>query len=184
MADFYIYLIAGLPFLRFGQDAPFSFSVFLQKCADLIPEKDLEILKAISLGTESLYLDKHPALKQRYLFERALRNELVKIRASRKKIDAANYLRGDGYVEPWLSHIAINAYRNPSPIEAEKILDAARWQFLDELSLGHYFDLEYLVAYAYKLLILERWQKVQAADKAKALEEVLTQKLIRAFYDQ
>jgi len=156
-------------------EAPFSFSVFLYRCAGLIPERDLEILRAISSSDENPYTDKQPILKQWHLFDRALRDELVKIRASRKKIDPAGYLRGAGYVEPSVTHIALSAYRNPSPLEAEKILDEERWCFLDGLTIGHYFDLDFLIVYGYKILILERWQKVRLADKALILEKVLTQ---------
>ena len=35
------------------------------------------------------------------------------------------------------------------------------------------FDLDFLIVYALKLLILERWEKVNSADKAALLKEVL-----------
>jgi hypothetical protein len=71
------------------------------------------------------------------------------------------------------AHIAINAYRKTSIIEAEKTLDAERWQYLDELSVGHYFDLDTLVIYAFKLLILEKWDRIATADAGRLLEETL-----------
>jgi len=57
--------------------------------------------------------------------------------------------------------------------EAEKSLDEARWKFLDELSFGHYFDLDILIVYVLKLLLLERWGKINTADKTKILEGAL-----------
>ena len=107
------------------------------------------------------------------IFDTALRNELVKIRAARLGRDQENYLRCDGYTEPAISRIAMNAHRNPSILEAERMLDEERWHLLDELSLGHYFDLDLLVIYAIKLLILERWQRIRAADSAGEIEAVL-----------
>ena len=106
-------------------------------------------------------------------FEAALRNELVRIRAHRKHLDASKYLRSDGYADQWITHIAATAYRNPSLIDAQKTLDQDRWKFLDELSTGHYFDLELLMIYARKLSILERWERVRTADADKLLEGVL-----------
>ena len=50
------------------------------------------------------------------------------------------------------------------------MLDQARWAKLDELSFGHYFDLEALIIYAYKLRLLERWEKIRTADKERLLE--------------
>ena len=67
----------------------------------------------------------------------------------------------------------MSAERNPAAQEAELILDRARWDFLEELSFGHYFDLDVLVIYACKLKILWRWEEVRRADKKALLEEVL-----------
>ena len=151
--------------LHFGTKPPFSMDKFFSTCEDLISGKDLEILKN-SLNDES---------DGRWgEFEIALRNELVKIRAARKHLDASKFLRKDGYADQWISHIAITAHRNPSIIEAERMLDQDRWAFLDELSIGHYFDIELLMIYARKLSILERWERVRAADAGKLLEESLT----------
>lgn len=171
MPDFYAYLAASLPMLRFKAKPPFSFSQFIAKCRGLIPGKDLEILKR--LDSESPLQDS-PVIRQWQDFQRRLGNELVKVRASRKKIDPAKYLRQDGYAPPYFYHIALAAQRNASPQEAEIFLDQARWDFLDELGFGHYFDLELLIIYAYKLLILERWERVGSADKDKELAQALS----------
>jgi len=41
------------------------------------------------------------------------------------------------------------------------------------LSTGHYFDLDLLITYAYKLLILQRWENIREADKKILLEQSL-----------
>jgi hypothetical protein len=165
MTGYYVYLISSLPVLHFGTKPPFSMEKFFAICSELIPAGDLEILKSsLEDEGEGRYHD----------FETALRNELVKIRAARKHLDAAKFLRRDGYAEQWISHAAAGAYRNPSVIGAQKMLDQDRWRFLDELSVGHYFDIEILMIYARKLLILERWEYVRTADADKLLEETLT----------
>lgn len=117
--------------------------------------------------------DPPPAEKRWRDFDGVLRNELVKIRAARKKIDPAKYLRYAGFTDPSIAHIALHAHRAPSILEAEKILDEARWRFLDELAVGHYFDMDFLVTYAIKLLILERWERVNTLDKTQAVDELL-----------
>jgi hypothetical protein len=138
---------------------------FFSTCAELISPEDLLTLKnSLKDEGDSRYHD----------FETALRNELVRIRAQRKRLDAAKFLRRDGYADQWISHMAAGAYRNPSVIDAEKILDLERWRFLDELSIGHYFDIEVLMIYARKLSILEKWERVRIADSGKLLEEALT----------
>lgn len=149
--------------LHFGMKPPFTFEKFIAFCRGLIPESDIEMINSSTVSyREGLLADSGiTTLKKWHNFEKALRNELVKIRASRKHIDPVKYLRGDGYAEPYIAHIALNAYRNPSILEAERSLDQERWRFLDELLGGHYFDLDCLIVYALKLLLLERWGRIK-----------------------
>lgn len=164
MTGYYVYLISSLPTLQFGARPPFTMGKFFSNCEELIPDGDMAELKSsLKDEGEGAYHD----------FETALRNELVKIRAQRKHLDASRFLRRDGYADQWIFHIATGAYRNPSVIEREKMLDLERWRFLDELSIGHYFDLEFLKIYARKLSILEKWESVRTADSKKLLEEAL-----------
>lgn len=175
MGNFYIYLVSSLPALIFGAKPPFSYEIFLKRCERLIPEKDIELLATIPrLAGSSCAAVRNETLKKWILFDTLLRNELVKVRAQRRGLDAAKYLRQDGCPESaYTAHIAINAYRKPSLIEAERALDAERWHYLDELAAGHYFDLDTLVIYACKLLISEKWERIRTADAGRLLEEAL-----------
>lgn len=159
--------------LHFGAKPPFSFEQFLGICRGLIPENDFKLLSALPLPEDYSQKPQHPLIRKWVEFDIALRNELVKIRAARKHIEAAKYLRSDGYSGQSLAALASAAQRNPLLAEAEKMLDQARWNTLEELASGHYFDLDFLIIYAYKLLIVERWEKVRIADKTEQLEEVL-----------
>lgn len=173
MPAFYVYLISSLPLLQFGIKPPFSWERFLAMCRDLIPERDWKVLELC--GRQTLLEERidHPALKKWVDFEIGLRNELVKIRAVRKKIEPAKYLRRDGYSEIALYHLAIHSHRITSLIESEKFLDQERWRKLDDLSFGHYFDLEFLIIYCLKLRILWRWENFAQADKEAQLARVL-----------
>lgn len=173
MANYYTYLISSLPMLHFGMKPPFSFEKFIGICSRLIPEKDIEILNSIPRIEIGLYRGREPALRQWQGFEIALRNGLVKIRAMHKHLDPLKYMRRDGDTDSSVSHIATNVHRTLAILEAEKVLDQERWHFLEGLCFGHYFDLDFLIIYGLKLLILERWGKINSADKAKVLEEVL-----------
>jgi hypothetical protein len=173
MSNFYIYLISSLPMLQFGAKPPFSFAQFLEKSQDLIPEEDLNILKGVSRIGEYFYSGVQPTLLKWELFDTMIRNELVRINAAHKKINTEQYLRLDGYIEPEIAHMVSAIYRNPAHLEAEKALDLERWHYLEQLETGHFFDLDILIIYALKLLILERWEKVRSADKEKLLEQAL-----------
>ena len=174
MPAYYTYLISSLPMLNFSVKPPFSLEDFFTKCKNLIPEKEFEILRSVcrknsySLATQSI-----DSLKQWANFEIALRNELVRARAGRKKIDPLKFLRLPDSPQAEISHLAMAAYRSTSILEAEKMLDQARWNFLEALSFGHYFDFDYLLVYGLKLKILERWDKIQKADKEHLLNAVV-----------
>ena len=141
-------------------------------CEGLIPDGDIDILKH-AREVDGREDDKmQSTLKRWRTFETSLRNELVRIRSARKRRDSFKYVRGDGYTDPSVAHIAMHAYRTPSIIEGEKVLDEARWSFLEGLTVGHHFDIDFLIAYVNKLSILERWERIDALDKGRAVEEM------------
>lgn len=172
-SGYYTYFMSSLPLLRFGMRLPFSFEKFQEMCERVIAESDIEIIKNAAEIEKPATKKIHPTEKKWRKFDRALRNELAKVRAARKHTDPAKYLRRDGYSEPAITHMALNAYRNPLILESEKTLDEERWRMLEDISVGHYFDLDSLLVYAHKLLILEKWEKVNTADESQVLESAL-----------
>jgi len=174
MADFYTYLIASLPMLHFGMKPPFSFERFLDVCRQFIPKKDFQLLR--TLPQPEHYVEKGTRQRsiQKWIeFDGALRNELVRIRATKKHIDPAMYLRPDGYTGSSLAPAGMAANITTSVLDAEKTLDETRWKALEELATGHYFDLDVLITYAYKLLLLQRWEDIRSADGTILLEQAL-----------
>ncbi len=158
--------------LHFGTKPPFSFEKFLNLSQPFITASELALLK--ELGSIEYNEKQTPAtVKQWQDFQTGLSNELVKIRASRKHVDPQRYLRQAGYVELRTIHAAASASRATSILEAERLLDQEKWRKLDELERGHYFDLDFLIVYVLKLLILNRWENIRTADSHKLLEEVL-----------
>ncbi|MEW6008259.1 MAG: DUF2764 family protein [Candidatus Omnitrophota bacterium] len=172
MSYFYTYLISSLPSLQFGTKPPFSFKEFIIYCQRFIPDADIQILKKLSISGDYSTIVQ-ATLKKWQDFDSTLRNELVKNRAQRMHIDPGRYLRKDRFPEAFITNIAITALRSSSILEAEKILDLARWQALDDFCFGHYFDLDFLIIYCLKLLILERWERINISDKKQVLEEAL-----------
>lgn len=173
MPGYYTYVLSSLPMLQFGKRPPFSFERFLQMCEGLVSEDDMELLKMAPRTGEFVYEGGQETMRRWYIFDTALRNELVKIRAGRKRIDPHKYMREEVYAEPRVVHAAMNANRQPSPLEAERMLDEEKWNALDELEGTHCFDIDSLIVYAHKLLLLERWQRINAADRPRVLEEQL-----------
>ena len=174
MPNFYTYLIASLPMLHFGMKPPFSFERFLEVCRQFIPEKDFQLLSTLPQpGQYSAKGIRHQIIQKWIEFDVALRNEVVKIRATKKHIEPATYLRPGGHSGSSFAPAIMAANINTSILDAEKTLDETRWKALEELSTGHYFDLDLLITYAYKLLILQRWENIREADKTILLEHAL-----------
>jgi len=174
MPNFYIYFVSTLPALSFGAKPPLTMDKFLESAKGLIPDKDRSLLQDLRDKGIFSYSGNIPILRKWQDFNVALNNELVKIRAARKHIDAEKFLHTEGRLGYDVSHLVSAAHRKASPAEGEKALDEERWGLLDELCIGHYFDLEFLVVYMFKLMILERWNKIATADKKAIMDEVLT----------
>ncbi len=175
MAGAYVYLLASLPMLRFEASPPFSFDRLLETCRGLISDDDLKILEDLA-GPGEGSLPARPSTLAKWLdFDLVLRNELVRIRASRRHLDPAPYLKGEGAADAGVAHLAMNAHRATAAsfYDAERLLDEERWRKLEELGWGHYFDLDALVVYALQLRLLERWEAIRRADKERLLKETL-----------
>lgn len=174
MADFYPYLIPSLPVLQFGMKPPFSYKQFLDMCHRRIPEPDYALLSSLPQAPEYPASEKVQKTIRKWIdFDTAMRNELVKIRAQKIHRDPATSLHGGVFGDPFLATSAAAVMGNPSLLEAELALDEERWNALERLATGHYFDVDLLITYAYKLLILIRWENVRNADAARMLHCVL-----------
>jgi len=159
--------------LFFPGRVPLTFKDFVLSCERFIPEKEVEVIRNASINGEYKYPATAGTLRKWQEFDTSLRNELSKIRASRRHLELSKYLRPQEYSELSLGYTAMNITRNPSPLEVEKNLDLERWRFLEELAFGHYFDLDFLIIYALKLLILERWELIEHADKEEIIKNIL-----------
>ena len=170
----YYYLVASLPLLEFGMKIPISYEDFLSRCREQLSIKDLEIIKRTNITPSEEAKDPCPVLRGWEEFDITLRNELSKYRASKKSKDPVAYIRGEGYFNPILATEAHWAVNEDSPLEAERFLDRLRWERIEELEREHYFDINYLVTYALKLQILERWQQIDAEGGMRILEDLVS----------
>jgi hypothetical protein len=88
-------------------------------------------------------------------WETSLRSELVRLRAQRLGKDLQRYVVASSFVFG-IAELAQEVMSMANPLEAEEKLNRARWDYLEELEVGHFFDEERLVLYALKLQLLER----------------------------
>jgi hypothetical protein len=176
MADAYPYLIASLPMLHPGMKPPFSFDRFLGLCREWIPERDYQVLSTLPQPSQYSQGARHHRLIEGWIgFDTALRNELARERAGRRHLEPAAYLRPEDYHGSPLAPGVHAATAHASPLDAERALDEMRWKALEDLATGHYLDLDVLLAYACRLQILLRWERIRAADGRSLLEQALRQ---------
>ena len=173
MSEYY-YLVASLPLLEFGMKMPILYEDFLSRCKDELSPKDLDIIKRAKIRPAEDIEDASLTLRQWKRFEATFRNELAGHRASKRSKDASRYIRGEGYKDPFLAIKAHWAVNEESPLEAERFLDRLRWEKIEELERTHYFDIDYLVAYALKLEILERWQNINSEGGMQVLQGLVS----------
>jgi len=151
----YYYLVASLPLLFYDSESIPSHEDFLATCRQHVSPGHFRLL--VSASTTDLR-DAVPSCKTLDLWrhwEIALRNELVRLRAKNRGREAQAYLiDSPGVLAP--QAIAREAFAQESPLQAEDALNRARWSYLDELEVGHYFDIEKILVYALRLQILQR----------------------------
>ena len=162
MGKIYYYFAATLPMLNFDGVPPVSTEEFLQQCENLLDVDDYSFVCAALSGDKEMTSTKNKAFYSWIEFDRNFRNEIALFRAERAHKDPFQYIRGDHYVDPYLAETVEEAAKNDDLLSAEKMLDRVRWEFLDALSSSHYFDIEYIMTYALKLKILERYQEVRS----------------------
>ena len=171
MSNYYYYLIASLPMLHFGMKPSIAWNDFLTVCQEQLIATDFEIIQKIISSQELPPHSTKSVLKAWFEFNHQLRNELAWSRALEAKKDPLNHTRGPREAQPAIVEMISQAFKSRDPLTAEKILDRFRWQYLDELTEGHYFDLEFLITFALKLKILERYQLIESPKGKEIFKE-------------
>jgi len=143
--DKYYYFVSQLPFLCFHQKPLLDSQGFLQEARKWLSQKDFTSLElaAPDVFSQSRYMPQ--VLISYRVFEKSLREALA-------------FLRGATELRPEPQQLektkAILA--GGDPLEKERKLLFARWQYIEELQAGHFFDISFIVLYYLKLQLLEQ----------------------------
>ena len=170
-------LKASLPMLLFDEAPPMSSAEFLERCAVWLKPDRMAVLRSLSevpresrKATSRFLPADRKAMDIYRDWEIALRNALARLRAVSMGLDPEKYLADSGRYDPEAEAAARAAFNAADPLEKEKALDRARWDFLDGMEWKHAFDFAGLCIYRCKLLILEKWSARQAGDAAANLD--------------
>ena len=155
MGSGYYYLTASLPQLKFKEEAPFRGEQFLEECEKWLSPGDMkEIMFSAVVCSDGAF--NSPVLEKWREFDRVFRQELAEYREERKK-----------GMDRKPAFLAGKILEQVNPLEMEISFEKARWDFLESLSVGHFFDVEKLVIYYLQLGILTRLGKFNK-DKGEA----------------
>lgn len=159
MAGDLFYFISTLPMLRWGEKPPLAYEDFLAGCREALGEASGSWLSGISLvpdGAPQTALAAQWQAKETFM-----RNVLAELRAGKRRRNAGQWLRATSEMSPGERKRIEDAMGLSSVWEREQALDQLRWQVLDDLGVGHAFDLTVLEIYALRLRLLEKQQSRQ-----------------------
>jgi len=159
----YYYLVASLPLLFYDTERFPSRVAFLEQCEQHISSTNFRLLAAASITELKPVSPICRSLELWRRWEIALRNELAALRGKAKgveadayRLDAPDIIEAQTAAREAFAKAGGQATGAESPLQAEETLNLARWGYLDQLEVGHYFDIDRLVVYVLRLQLLER----------------------------
>ena len=167
MRQAYYFLVASLPSLHWGQWESGSLEYFLTSCQKELSSPDLAAIKNIDLEGDVVVQNANPILRAWAGLNQKLRNEVAQLRAKKAGKNPADIIRGTLDEGPMIAETVLLASKAQDPLETQKVLDQFRWQWLETWAAGQYFNLEFLLIYALKLKILERYKNISISPKGR-----------------
>jgi len=167
----YYYLAASLEPLFLDEEPPLTMAELLAAWAPWLDEdtgRDLRLL-----------LEGRPEAAQAVCIRRwgdietQIRNAAATQRAARARAEAGPFLRPCRQLDVFLDRAVTEAMAKTQPLERELALDRVRWAALDELARQDPFGLAALAAYAVKLSLAERWNRLTPEAGREALDALL-----------
>ncbi len=185
----YEYLLAGLPELKAGSDAPISIEKLDELLDELLRESDKGLLDLLRkpIDEETLELGlkaKNRFIREWFAFNRDMNNVLVAQICRKHNFDVKQKIVGDGDVAEQLrSHTtqkdfglnelsgdftAILALAQIDDLMArEKAMDAVRFEWLQDRTEFDFFSPEMVFAYYLEAQMLHRWSLLTVEEGEK-----------------
>ncbi len=166
------YLVASLPYLRFGEKPLVNRDAFLATCAGWLEAAAVAVLKDI---LENRCPSGNETARRWWDGETELRNAVVRIRAKNRGADAARFIRPHEGFSFSIEKAVTDAFTRANPLEQEAELDRIRWAQADGLAQTAPFGFPGILAFAVKLRIAERWAGLDAVAGQNKVEEFIEQ---------
>jgi len=169
----YEYIIAGLPVLDIDSTKAVNInaSAILDDILEQLSTKDRKVMEAFLDGFDTSKLDAGFYLGMRrspnsfsrefFEFDRRLRNtkvEYINRTLERDRNQDILLLDEDEEFSP--DPEIVNILEKEDLLEREKGLDALVWDFIEERTIMHVFDLDVILGFTGKLKIVDRWLRL------------------------
>ncbi len=166
------YLVASLPYLRFGEKPLVNRAAFLAACTDWLAEEDVAVLRAVF---DNRCSPDSEVARRWWNSEVELRNAVVRVRSKNRNTDAARFIQPYEGFSLSIEEMVTDALSRANPLEQEAELDRARWAQADDLALTAPFGFAGVFAFALKLRIAERWAGLDDTVGQSRVEEFIEQ---------
>lgn len=117
---------------------------------------------------------RHPAAQWYVARDTQLRSALARARAQRAGVDPQRHQRSFSGYDAQIDEVVGQAM-NSGPLERTLMLDRLRWLLLDQLVGPDTFAAAAVFAYAFKLLLVERWQSLSEAEGLRVAGAIVEQ---------
>ncbi|MBR2625091.1 MAG: hypothetical protein IKD23_01690 [Lentisphaeria bacterium] len=163
----YPFLSAILPVITPAAVPEMSLEEFDELAQEQLSEKDFRKLIAADAPDAGNLL---PVYQEMKCFKECLNYRIAAMRAEKLKTNEHFEVPGEIYGE---IDFALASAVSASPLEREKIIDAACWRKLDELEISHEMDLIHFCVYRMKLAMLQKYSKRDGDAGCKNFEAAL-----------
>lgn len=193
----YEYILAGLPELKAGSDAPVS----LEKLDELLDEhlaaSDKQLLHLLRVPIDEQTLEQGLRSKNRFIrawfeFNRDMNNVLVAQICRKHGFDVKNQIVGEGEIAEQLrTHTAqkdfgLNEVMNDAQellalaqiddlMAREKAMDAIRFEWLQDRTEFDFFSAEMVFAYYLEAVMLHRWSILTVEEGEKVFRSLVAE---------
>ena len=161
MANKYYYLVASLPYLRFGEEPPVTTVAYLGECEKWLNEEDLSLVRSLDIKEPDTKEGDTPLIRQWKEFDLTLKTEIAGTRKKGEQVSKKN-----------VSFAVREALDKKDPLARERAVEKMRWAFLDGEEHKYTFDTNSLVLYGLKVQILERLAGFDAEQGRNVFDKV------------
>ncbi len=160
----YYYFAASLPSLALDGTLPLSYADFTASCAAHLSPAHAQAVDAL---TDESVDSPHPFVKAWRVIDTQIRNDIARLRATRRNADASAFVRADTPFNAEAEKAVTSAFAEQDPLKRERSLDGFRWAQIERLAGFDMFSINAILAYAVKLRLVERWASL-SEDRGRA----------------